>query len=290
MARPTRQERIRRALRADAANDRIVSRSVRDSSSSWRTDAASIAKRAVEGRGIRMAIRSMVGRLDAVLPETMDYVYLRGYREAVENAAEYTYESLSLQLAYDREIKQIFGGLPLTEAELAAVKTFHAAESRRVLAMAATELEKAVRKTVGTAVEKGLTKRDAIRAVKKTVVGADAAQPYRLETIFRTSANLSYSAGSWQANRNPSIQSVLWGFEYVTVGDGRVRSSHAEFNGTRLPKEDPKWGSINPPNGWNCRCSTIPVYKDEKEAETVEPRSGAFVDEGFRFNPGTVRT
>lgn len=44
---------------------------------------------------------------------------------------------------------------------------------------------------------------------------------------------------------------------YVTVGDERVRASHAAMNGIQRPMSDPIWDKIYPPNGWNCRCTVI---------------------------------
>lgn len=44
---------------------------------------------------------------------------------------------------------------------------------------------------------------------------------------------------------------------YVTVGDERVRASHAAMNGIQRPMSDPIWDKIYPPNGWNCRCTVV---------------------------------
>lgn len=44
---------------------------------------------------------------------------------------------------------------------------------------------------------------------------------------------------------------------YVTVGDERVRASHAAMNGLQRPMSDPIWDKIYPPNGWNCRCTVV---------------------------------
>lgn len=289
MAKITRQERIRRALRADAQNNRIISRSVRDMSSSWRTHAASIANRAASGRGYKRIIREMTKKQQNRLADLMTYVYFRGYKLSIDNARDYVVDDMELQLSYTKEVKQIIGGLPLTEEEVALVKTKMTADAKRVLTMAATDLEKVVKSSSKKAADAGMIKRDAIRHIKTSVVGVKSAEPYRLEAIYRTSANMSYSAGRWEANQNPAIQSVLWGYEYVTVGDGRVRDSHAAYNGTRAAKDSTRWATINPPNSWNCRCSTTEIYLDEPEAKSRAPKAGAEVDKGFRFNPGTAK-
>jgi SPP1 gp7 family putative phage head morphogenesis protein len=46
--------------------------------------------------------------------------------------------------------------------------------------------------------------------------------------------------------------------EYSTVGDERVRASHAALDGLTLKVDSPVWNTMYPPNDWNCRCTVIP--------------------------------
>lgn len=81
--------------------------------------------------------------------------------------------------------------------------------------------------------------------------------------------------------------------QYRTAGDDRVREEHAALDGTTLPPSDPFWNHYLPPNGWNCRCTTVQVRKgkyprsNSKEAIargqscTAKPKQQI-----FRFNPG----
>lgn len=50
---------------------------------------------------------------------------------------------------------------------------------------------------------------------------------------------------------------------YRTVGDARVRQSHASLDGLTKPIEDPVWATVYPPNGWGCRCD-VEQSIDEK--------------------------
>jgi SPP1 gp7 family putative phage head morphogenesis protein len=117
---------------------------------------------------------------------------------------------------------------------------------------------------------------------------------FTLEAIFRTQTQVAYSAGRWNADQDPAVQEILWGYKYVTVGDDRVRPEHVGLDGATFPKDDAFWNTHFPPCGWGCRCQAIPIYE---EAEVVRPpaeievdgkmvRPGA--DPGFRFNPGKV--
>ncbi len=108
------------------------------------------------------------------------------------------------------------------------------------------------------------------------------------ETLARTQTQLAYNAGRWQADQDPVIQEILWGYEYIAIKDDRVRPTHEAMHGTRLPKEDPFWQTNWPPNGWNCRCAPIPIFDEgiEKQPKKLPDGNAANPDEGFVFNPG----
>lgn len=81
--------------------------------------------------------------------------------------------------------------------------------------------------------------------------------------------------------------------QYRTVGDDRVRDEHAALNGTTLPASDPFWRSYLPPNGWNCRCTTVQVLRGkypQSDSEEAVAHGNAMTDtpkkQIFRFNPG----
>jgi len=134
------------------------------------------------------------------------------------------------------------------------------------------------------------------KALDRAGLGVES--PRLIETVYRTEFQSTYQAARWQANEAPEIQEILWGYEYVTVGDDRVRPSHAALEGVRLPKDDPRWETIYPPNGYNCRCQVIEIFKNERIARTIEPPApkevdGVLVvpgpDEGFGVNVGLIR-
>lgn len=74
-----------------------------------------------------------------------------------------------------------------------------------------------------------------------------------LRAEYDTAINSAEMASHWVRFKqmgNPMLR-------YVTVGDERVRASHAAMNGIQRPMSDPIWDKIYPPNGWNCRCTVI---------------------------------
>lgn len=112
--------------------------------------------------------------------------------------------------------------------------------------------------------------------------GIDGFKDHQIATILETQARISYGAGEW--NTYQSLSNV-WGFEYVDVGDEKVRPTHHAANGTVLPKDHIFWQTWWPPNGWNCRCRVIPIFQPKQHKFAGD---AAQVDSGFAFNPGVV--
>lgn len=81
--------------------------------------------------------------------------------------------------------------------------------------------------------------------------------------------------------------------QYRTVGDAKVRPTHAEMAGITLPASDPFWAEFYPPNGWGCRCSVVQVRKSkypvtDHEEAMARGESALELDKKgmFRFNAG----
>lgn len=163
----------------------------------------------------------------------------------------------------------------------------------KILKDASKEINAKLAKSVDSLVTKGTPTGQAIKLLGKEFekLGLTPKSPFQLETIFRTQASLAYSAGRWQADQDPDIQEILWGYKYVATGDDRVRPEHEALDGTTLPKDDPFWNRFFPPNGWNCRCQAISIYESRpvvKAPTHFEDGSKIEPDKGFNFNPGAV--
>jgi len=184
----------------------------------------------------------------------------------------------------------------LTQPDLAEITRGFDASAAEAFKSMGGFLESSIRLAIKKSVEQSESREGTIQAVRTAFdeAGMTNAKPYIIEAQARTQSQLAYSAGRLKANEDEAIQDELWGYEYVTVGDDRVRPGHAALDGVRLPKDDPKWKEIMPPNGWNCRCAFIEVFKDEEIAKTLDVpefvkvdgtkvRAGA--DDGFDFNP-----
>ncbi len=111
-----------------------------------------------------------------------------------------------------------------------------------------------------------------------------------LDTIYRTNVFQSYSVAQW--NEYQLVKKQFPALKYVTIGDNRVRPTHRELSGKVFMLDDPIWNRIYPPNGYNCRCSTIPLSKTKLKKVKVESGDSKQwrdfrVDDGFNYNPAT---
>lgn len=155
------------------------------------------------------------------------------------------------------------------------------------------EVESDLRDTIADLVSEGAHVKEAIQVIgdRFDKLGIDPVSSGEIETIFRTQVQIAFNAGKWEGEQDPDIQEILWGYKYVTVGDDRVRDNHAVLEGTTLPKEDSFWNTFYPPNGYNCRCSAIPIFEQRaivKPPTVLEDGEPVKPDKGFDFNPGKV--
>ena len=163
----------------------------------------------------------------------------------------------------------------------------------RVMNNVADDTEAELRQTINELVQQGVHGAEAGKALREKFdnLGLSDVKDYQLNTIFRTQAQLAFGAGRWQADQDPDIQEILWGYQYTAVMDDRTREEHAALDGTILPKDDGFWLRFWPPNGYNCRCQAIPIFAEEdakQPPETDEDGEPITPDEGFDFNPGVV--
>ena len=123
-----------------------------------------------------------------------------------------------------------------------------------------------------------------------------------VETIDST-YNRNYLQAEYNFAAAASQMAVKWkeweqdgddyDLQYRTAGDDRVREEHAALDGVTLPPSDPFWNHYLPPNGWNCRCTTVQVRKGkypQSNSEEAIARGQACTakpkQQIFRFNPG----
>jgi SPP1 gp7 family putative phage head morphogenesis protein len=117
------------------------------------------------------------------------------------------------------------------------------------------------------------------KGIREGTVGLDL-PPARLETIYRTTVQSAYGHGKLtQAVRNAASRPYLM---YSAVNDSRTRPAHRAMHKTILPIFDPWWLTHTPPNGFNCRCTVIPLTTAQAQARGItSQKPTAEADQGF---------
>ncbi len=97
--------------------------------------------------------------------------------------------------------------------------------------------------------------------------GVEKLNAFTLDTAFNTAMARAHSAGRYEQLQDTTTKAILPYWQYMTVGDGRVRPEHAILDGFQALADDPVWLKIYPPNGFNCRCIVIGLLMSEVSDE-----------------------
>ncbi|WP_159428207.1 phage portal protein family protein [Brevinema andersonii] len=101
----------------------------------------------------------------------------------------------------------------------------------------------------------------------------------QLQLVYRQNMANAFSEGRFKQMMQATDVFPNW--EYITIGDGKVRPSHAALDGQIRRYDDPFWNMWYPPNGFNCRCVVevtdkkatgqgIPEWNPALEAQAAE--------------------
>jgi SPP1 gp7 family putative phage head morphogenesis protein len=194
---------------------------------------------------------------------------------------------LGLRLSvYDATLR-VLGNL--LNLDTRALQLQYQTQAIRISSEVGDKVERELRETMNDLIAEGAHVAEGKKVLGDAFnrLGLTAKSDYLLETVYRTQTQMAYGAGRWEADQDPAVQEILWGYTYTAVMDDRTRDSHAALDGVTLPKEHPLWETIWPPNGWNCRCAVIPIFEEE---ESVLPGVEGQADDGFGFNPGRIFT
>lgn len=138
----------------------------------------------------------------------------------------------------------------------------------------------AVHKALQKALSEGITLKEFKNQVSDIIT-----RPWHTEVVFRTNIQTAYQVGRYRQMMRVSKRFPLW--MYDAVNDSRTRPTHAMMDGKIYPANHPFWEKWFPPNGFNCRCSVIPLREKDVPPERIStdipPQEP---DPGFGTNPG----
>ncbi|GAJ02785.1 unnamed protein product, partial [marine sediment metagenome] len=169
-------------------------------------------------------------RLDDILPllaDGMVTAYLFGMRRAILLTPVSQHE-LSLS-TYSKAVNWMTKRMKVKAADLRAYRDRMGVEAVRVTRAASHAAERRIQGALAHSARLGMHTREGVKELKTAFANAGITPQNSgtLETLFRTQTQLAYSAGRYEEEQDPDIQEILWGYKYVTVGDDRVRDTHA---------------------------------------------------------------
>ena len=208
------------------------------------------------------AITKVVADLAPLLVADMTAAHLQSRDFTIKLATKHAKDRLSLATAskYNQAIDFLQRRMELTDRQIVALSTSYGNEAVRITREASAMIEERVAHAVTAAAQRGEHVKGGVTAIRQAFDSLGITpethprltKTYLMETLFRTSTQMAYNAGQWATNQEAVIDDILWGYEYSTVGDARVRPSHEALDGIRLKKDNPRWDEITPPNGFNC--------------------------------------
>lgn len=202
---------------------------------------------------------------------------------------------------FDEAVEDITSRVPKTirpELGNAAAQVAELYGSGHVIAFARSASEQAttkVQQIIGAAIRDGLSMTDAVKRIRSASVLKEEAQNWSrayTETVYRTSLTTAQTNGRFAQARDPRVAALVPAFRFSAMLDEATRPNHRATNGTILSVHDPRWETLAPPLGYNCRCAVVlmsaPTLKRMgrlDSAGTLKPRPpkrGAGPDRGFR--------
>lgn len=84
------------------------------------------------------------------------------------------------------------------------------------------------------------------------------------EVVFRNAMLSSYNSAKWASFRDNAQRFPV--LRYSAINDGRTRPAHSAMHGLMMPVNDPRWQTLAPPSGHNCRCTLQSLTEKQAKA------------------------
>lgn len=174
------------------------------------------------------------------------------------------------------------------KTELRSLIASYKQRGREARSLMLDHVQTRVRELLASEIESGGTIGDFTAALRseEDVLGITTEDAPYLSTVFRTNVQSAYGAGRYrQIKRNAETFPLV---QYRTVGDARVRDEHAALDGMVFRVGSPEMERVSPPNGFNCRCTWVPMA-DAEGHEIAEELPGEYTGSGEFDGPPTAR-
>ena len=193
-------------------------------------------------------------RLEPIILDGMVAGHLAGRLRAAKLAAQGLAARKRALSAYDDALAYFRRRMDLKPEDIERLRKLYGQKALSVTKSASDLVEKRATAAIQESLEKGEHIKDAMARLNTALASAGVVEPspFLCETLVRTNLGAAYSAGEWRALQDPALAEVHTGFYYCTVGDMRVRETHAEWDGFTGPKDHEFWQTHYPLCGWQC--------------------------------------
>lgn len=166
--------------------------------------------------------------------------------------------------AYDEAVRFFLSKLILPKDEFTKLE----AEARRraftvYIDSRAVVLE-VVKASLEAALESGMAREEWAADIAGVFdrAGVTEVNPHYLDTVFLTNIQEGLNRGKDAIYEETDPEEFPM-FTWFTVGDDRVRDSHADLDGFTWERNDPIWDLLKPPLSYRCRCGRSLVYRED---------------------------
>lgn len=106
----------------------------------------------------------------------------------------------------------------------------------------------------------------------------------RAELLMRLHGYNAYEAAHVRTLQEMGDIFTHW--RWQTMGDDKVRQSHAAFDGLTLPNDSPFWKNVWPVRGYLCRCMLVGITPEEVEEDKAAERKQNLAPEKSQYPEG----
>ena len=176
-----------------------------------------------------------------------------------------------LDLPWDEALAAFLQRVPQRENELQRLYRAYSQRADAATKMSLVQLQEMVKDRLAEHIDQGGTYADFARSIEDGTesLGISKNDPSYLKMVFRTNVQTAYGAGRFRALTDPDVAAEYPYVQYRTVGDARVREEHRVLDRGIYAVSNPAWFRIAPPNGFSCRCATVPMTADDVKGLTI---------------------
>lgn len=175
---------------------------------------------------------------------------------------------------FEEAVEWLLERLPLSKAEFELLDAAARKRAFTVANVAQMHVIDETKKSLSQAIDLGTPLKEWAEEFGPTLeeawAGTVANPSARLETIYRSNVQSSYSAGRERLASHPTVKRLRPYKRFDAVMDTRTTDDICRpLNGVVKPADDPWWNDHTPPLHYNCRSGTVTLTDEQAREEGI---------------------